>query len=166
LTKSAQKCEEVPMVCMKKAVLTQSPQQTMELAYKIGRRCFPGCTIALYGDLGSGKTVFAKGLAGALGIGDVTSPTYTIMNAYQGKLPFYHFDAYRIDDEEELCAFGGDEFLYSDGVCVIEWPERIEGLLPKERLDIHIQYVDEQTRRFTWMMCAESHQRLLEELET
>ncbi len=86
----------------------------------------------MYGDLGAGKTAFAQGLAKALGIvNHVTSPTFTIVNEYYGRLPLYHFDVYRIVDPDEMYEIGFDEYVDSDGVCLVEWAELIEDLFPK-----------------------------------
>ena len=118
-----------------------SPGETRDLGRRLGERALPGQIFALSGDLGVGKTVFAQGFAEGLGVkGPVTSPTFTIMQLYgSGRLPLCHMDAYRLEDEEELEAIGGRDFMDGDGVCLIEWPERVEGLLPPETLRITIR---------------------------
>ncbi len=105
---------------------------TQNIAKEIADTLTGGEFIAMYGDLGAGKTAFAQGLAKALGISDhVTSPTFTIVNEYYGRLPLYHFDVYRIADPDEMYEIGFDEYVDSDGVCLVEWAELIEDLFPK-----------------------------------
>src|SRR5690606_22621171 len=109
----------------------------------------PGNVLTLEGDLGAGKTTFTKGLAKGLNIKRaVTSPTFTIMKQYEGTVPLYHIDAYRLEHSEEDIGF--EEYMYGDGITVIEWATFIEDYLPNERLMITIQYVDEQTRKLTF----------------
>ena len=114
--------------------ITNSPRETFDLAYSMAESAVPGEVFALCGDLGAGKTLFAKGFAAGLGITEpVTSPTFTIVCEYRnGRLPLFHFDVYRIDDEEELFEIGFEEYLYGDGVCLIEWADRVPGLLPEQ----------------------------------
>ncbi len=111
---------------------TDKPEATREIARAEAAKASSGSVYALTGDLGVGKTVFSKGFAEGLGITEpVTSPTFTIVQEYEdGRLPFYHFDVYRIEDEEELYEVGLTEYLYGDGVCLIEWADRIADLLP------------------------------------
>ncbi len=124
---------------------SKSVDDTLELAQNIESEKFPGMVICLNGDLGSGKTVFVKGFARALGIEDnITSPTFTIVKEYTtGEADLYHMDVYRIDESQE---FGVEDYFNKDGVCIIEWAELIEDRLPEERLDINIKIVDENTR--------------------
>ena len=100
--------------------------------------------ICLNGDLGSGKTVFAKGFAHAMGIEEITSPTFTIIKEYNGELPLYHMDVYRIEDTNE--ELGIEEYFDKGGVTIIEWANIIKDILPEERLDIKFKIVDENTR--------------------
>ncbi len=122
---------------------------TLELAQNIESEKFPGMVICLNGDLGSGKTVFVKGFASALGIQDnITSPTFTIVKEYlMGEMPLYHMDVYRIDEQSE---FGVEDYFNKEGVCIIEWSELIEDRLPEERLDINIKIIDENTRKLVF----------------
>jgi tRNA threonylcarbamoyladenosine biosynthesis protein TsaE len=108
-----------------------------------------GDLISLSGDLGAGKTVFAKGLADGLGIDvPVTSPTFTIIKEYEGELPLFHFDVYRLASAEELEELGADEYFYGEGVSVVEWGEKVEEIMPEERLSIRIlRLVDEDLRQ-------------------
>ena len=108
-----------------------SYDDTQVIAKEIADTLKGGEFIAMYGDLGAGKTAFVQGLAKALGITNhVTSPTFTIVNEYEGRLPLYHFDVYRIADPDEMYEIGYDDYIYSDGVCVVEWAELIEDLFP------------------------------------
>ena len=98
-----------------------------------------GDVLCMYGDLGAGKTAFVQGLAQGLGIDEhITSPTFTIVNEYEGTLPLYHFDVYRIADSDEMYEIGFDEYVYGEGVSVIEWCELIEDILPEKRYNITI----------------------------
>ena len=120
---------------------TFSPEETHELGRRLGGEAYPGQVICLDGDLGVGKTVFTQGFAQGLGIeGPVNSPTFTILQTYEdGRLPLYHFDVYRIGDPEEMDEIGYEEYFYGEGVCLIEWPSRIEGLVPQEAVRITIE---------------------------
>ena len=113
-------------------VETFGAEETFALGRKIGEAAVPGQVYALNGDLGVGKTVFIQGVAKGLGIeGAVSSPTFTILQIYEeGRLPFYHFDVYRIGCVEEMDEIGYDEYFYGDGICLIEWAELIEDILP------------------------------------
>lgn len=120
---------------------TNSPEETFALAEQLGKQAMPGTVYTLTGDLGVGKTVFAQGMASGLGIGEaVSSPTFTIVQVYdEGRLPFYHFDVYRIGDIEEMDEIGYEDYFYGDGVCLVEWAELIEELLPGTRTNIVIE---------------------------
>ncbi|MDE7282218.1 MAG: tRNA (adenosine(37)-N6)-threonylcarbamoyltransferase complex ATPase subunit type 1 TsaE [Lachnospiraceae bacterium] len=126
---------------MKQIIETHSTQETFEFGKKIGERARAGEVYSLIGDLGVGKTVFTQGVASGLEIKEsVNSPTFTIMQVYdEGRLPFYHFDVYRIGDIEEMDEIGYDEYLYGDGVCLIEWANLIEEILPKKYIRITIE---------------------------
>lgn len=122
-------------------VETRSPEETFALGEKIGRAAAPGQIYTLTGDLGVGKTVFTQGVAAGLGITEaVSSPTFTIVQVYEeGRLPFYHFDVYRIGDIEEMEEIGYDDYFFGEGVCLIEWAELIEEILPEKRISIVIE---------------------------
>lgn len=139
---------------MEEKIESTSPAQTEALGEKLGQAARVGEIYCLCGDLGVGKTVFTKGFAKGLGVEDViTSPTFTIVNEYHGRLPFYHFDVYRISCEEEMDDIGYEEYFFGDGVCLIEWAELIAGLLPPDAVQIRIEkdYAggDEDYRRIT-----------------
>ena len=119
---------------------TSSAEETAKAGYKLGSLLNPGDLVCLTGDLGTGKTAFTGGIAHALGIeGYITSPTFTIVNEYMGKLPLYHFDAYRICDADEMFEIGFEEYLDSRGVVVIEWAEQINDILPENRVRVNIR---------------------------
>lgn len=118
---------------------SNSAEETFEIGRKLGEKAEAGGVFCLFGDLGVGKTVFTKGFAAGLGVTDtVNSPTFTIVQEYEGRLPFYHFDVYRIEEPEEMEEIGYEDYFYGDGVCMIEWAGQIEELLPKEAVKIRI----------------------------
>ncbi|MBO5228623.1 MAG: tRNA (adenosine(37)-N6)-threonylcarbamoyltransferase complex ATPase subunit type 1 TsaE [Lachnospiraceae bacterium] len=118
-----------------------SAEDTFKLGKMLGEQARPGMGYCLNGDLGTGKTVFTQGFAEGLGIKEpVNSPTFTIVQIYEeGKLPFYHFDVYRIGDVEEMDEIGYEDYFYGDGVCLVEWAELIEEIIPKNFLNITIE---------------------------
>jgi tRNA threonylcarbamoyladenosine biosynthesis protein TsaE len=120
---------------------TFSAEETYILGEKIGKQAQPGQVYTLVGDLGVGKTVFTQGVAAGLGIEEpVNSPTFTILQIYEeGRLPFYHFDVYRIGDVEEMDEIGYEDCFYGDGVCLIEWANLIEEILPEHYTQITIE---------------------------
>lgn len=119
---------------------SNSAEDTFALGKRCGEKAVAGQVYCLYGDLGVGKTVFTKGFAAGLGIKEpVSSPTFTILQVYEeGRLPFYHFDVYRISDPEEMYEIGFEEYIEGEGVCFIEWANLIEELLPAQYTEIHI----------------------------
>ena len=120
--------------------ISNSPDETQAFAADMAKRLSAGDVLCLYGDLGAGKTAFVQGLAKGLGIDEpITSPTFTIVNEYEGRLPLYHFDVYRIADSDEMYEVGFDEYVYGEGVSVIEWPQLIADILPERRFDIEIK---------------------------
>lgn len=129
-------------------IVTESPEETMRIAENLGQLVQEGDVITLEGDLGAGKTSFTKGLAKGLGVKRVVnSPTFTIIKEYQGRLPLYHMDVYRMEDEVEDLGF--DEYFYGEGVSVIEWPSMIPSQLPEDRLMISIYHLGETTRKIS-----------------
>ena len=120
---------------------TRSPEQTFQIGVDLAKRAVPGQVFTLTGDLGVGKTVFTQGFAHGLGITEpVNSPTFTIVQVYEsGRLPFYHFDVYRIGDVEEMDEVGFDEYVMGEGVSLIEWANLIEEILPEKRTEIIIE---------------------------
>ena len=123
---------------------THSFEETVEVGLKLGNVLKPGDVIWLSGDLGTGKTAFTNGIAKALGIDAyITSPTFNLVNEYEGRLPLYHFDVYRVNDTDEIEAIGFDEYIFGNGVCVIEWANYIKSLIPKEHMEINIEKISE-----------------------
>ena len=120
---------------------TWGPEETRAFGKKMGQEARPGQVICLNGDLGVGKTIFTQGFAEGLGIDEpVNSPTFTIVQVYDdGRMPFYHFDVYRIGDITEMDEIGYEDYIYGEGVSLIEWANLIEEILPKERIEIQIE---------------------------
>ncbi|MFW5683672.1 MAG: tRNA (adenosine(37)-N6)-threonylcarbamoyltransferase complex ATPase subunit type 1 TsaE [Spirochaetota bacterium] len=127
--------------------MSSSPEQTAALGRRIASRLNPGSILLLDGPLGAGKTALAKGIAAGLGVGEtVTSPTYTIVSEYRGRLPLYHVDLYRISDEEEYLNLGLEELLYADGVSLVEWPERAGAPIPGATATLSIRILKDGRR--------------------
>ena len=120
---------------------TKTPQETFEVGKKIGENAKPGQIYTLTGDLGVGKTVFTQGFAAGLGIEEpICSPTFTIVQVYEeGRMPFYHFDVYRIGDVEEMDEIGYEDYFYGEGVCLIEWADLIREILPEQMCRVTIE---------------------------
>jgi tRNA threonylcarbamoyladenosine biosynthesis protein TsaE len=134
----------------KRSYLFTTVEQTREFAYNLGLTLKRGGCVALNGELGTGKTIIAKEIARGLGVTEeITSPTFTLLEEYQGNIPFYHFDLYRIEDPRELGMLFFEEYWEGDGVSVIEWANRAGKHLPESAIFITIEYVDENTRRLT-----------------
>jgi tRNA threonylcarbamoyladenosine biosynthesis protein TsaE len=139
-----------------RSVQTHSPEETWALAAGLADKLPAGTTIALHGDLGAGKTCFIQGFAAALGIDEpITSPTYTIIGEYEGRLPLHHIDLYRLSGPEEALGLGLEEYFDANGITAIEWAERAEGLLPPDLLHIRIE-VDEATGMRTFNIFREN----------
>jgi tRNA threonylcarbamoyladenosine biosynthesis protein TsaE len=118
---------------------TKSVEETSKIGEQLGKLLNKGNIVCLSGDLGAGKTAFSKGIAKGLGVEDyVTSPTYTIINEYEGRLPLYHFDVYRLNNVEEMYELGYEEYFFGDGVVVLEWADVVRDIIPGERLWITI----------------------------
>lgn len=143
---------------------TVSEIETMQLGERIASLLEEGAILTLEGDLGAGKTTFTKGLGKGLGIKrPINSPTFTIMKVYEGgRLPLYHIDAYRLEGLHQDLGF--EEYIYGDGVCVIEWAAFVEELLPKERLALKLEYADEGARKITLIPYGEKYECLVKEL--
>jgi len=146
---------------MEYKITTTSQMDTLKLAENFESEKFPNMVICLNGELGSGKTVFTKGFANALGITEtITSPTFTIIKEYDGELPLYHMDVYRLDEMSE--DIGIEEYFNKGGVCIIEWSDNIKSILPEERLDIKIKVVDENRRLLIINAFGEKYEELCE----
>uniref|UniRef100_A0A832A2P7 tRNA threonylcarbamoyladenosine biosynthesis protein TsaE n=1 Tax=Desulfacinum infernum TaxID=35837 RepID=A0A832A2P7_9BACT len=135
-------------------VESPSPEASMALGEAVGKRLVSGDVVALWGELGAGKTLLTQGIARGLGVPAgtaVTSPTFTLINEYEGRLRLYHMDGYRLGDPDELETLPWREALFGDGVAVIEWPERLGPLLPAARLDIFLEILGPTTRRLRFV---------------
>lgn len=146
--------------------ISHSQAQTRRLGARLGELLIGGEVVALQGELGAGKTRWAQGMAQGLRV-DVhaTSPTFTLVNEYHGRLSLYHVDLYRINQAAEALAFGLEDYLYGDGVCVIEWAERVIEILPPDRLWITFHYLDDTKRRITMRADGDHYQKLLKEFQ-
>jgi tRNA threonylcarbamoyladenosine biosynthesis protein TsaE len=131
-------------------IISNSAEQTFEIARHIGEKAKDGDLFALSGELGSGKTCFTKGLALGLGVSaeyQITSPTFTLINEYPARCKLYHFDVYRLNGYSEFEDLGYEEYFAGDGVVVIEWAEKIAKLIPRDSIFINFEYVDENSRK-------------------
>ena len=138
-----------PVAQETKTLFTNTPEETQRFGQELAGELQPGTVIALIGDLGSGKTCLTQGICMGLGVQDyVTSPSFTLINEYDGRLPVYHFDFYRINTPEEAFDLGCDEYFYGEGVCIIEWAEKVESFLPENRIEIRIKRIGETKREF------------------
>lgn len=127
--------------------LSHSEDETQKIGFEVAQKIKKGDVISLTGSLGAGKTVFAKGFAKQLGIGEaIVSPTFTLVQEYDGKMKMYHLDLYRLSGEDEFESMGGEDFLYSDGVTLIEWSEKIESMLPDDTIYVKITINEDLTR--------------------
>lgn len=132
--------------------ITKTETETIELGCRLGEKLQPNSVIALNAPLASGKTYFTKGIATGLGVAEeVTSPTFTIVSEYTGRLHLYHIDAYRLSTADDFYDIGAEDMLYGNGVCVIEWANIVEELLPKESLNINIAVQADNSRIFTFV---------------
>lgn len=130
-------------------LISNTTLETEEIGKQIGQSLGLGDVVCLTGELGVGKTAFVKGLAKGLGIEEqITSPTFTIVNEYNGKFTLYHFDVYRVHDIDELFEIGFDEYIFGDGITVIEWAELISPILPEQKLCIEIRRNEEKDENF------------------
>lgn len=128
-------------------IICKTEKEMEDLGYGMAKTFSKGQVVSLRGSLGAGKTVFARGVARALGIQEaIVSPTFTLVQEYSGSLPMYHMDLYRITSEEDFEMIGGEDLLYSNGVCLIEWSEVIDSMLPKGTIFIEIKVNEDQTR--------------------
>lgn len=137
-----------PYVSHANTIISKSVEETIQAGYEFGMQLKPGDVVCLDGDLGAGKTHFVKGVASYFGIEPekVSSPTYTLIHEYSGDIPVYHFDCYRLKHEEEALEIGAEEYLYGEGVCLIEWPEKIGSLIPEDAIQVKINHRSDSER--------------------
>lgn len=136
---------------------------TEALGRRLGPLLFPGAVVAMVGGLGAGKTHFVRAVAEGLGVRNpaaVTSPTFVLIQEYPARLPVYHFDAYRLNTADEFVALGADEYFQGDGVCLVEWADRVMGALPTERLEVHFRVVSAGERELTVSGLGGRYERL------
>lgn len=145
-------------------IYLENEEKTREIGSKLGKLLTPKSVICLIGDLGAGKTTMTQSLAKSLEVQDyITSPTFTIVNEYEGKIPLYHFDVYRIGSSEEMYDIGFDEYIDGEGVCIIEWANLIEDILPEEYLYIQMNY-KESGREMILTPFGDKYEEIVKEL--
>ncbi len=136
------------MLAGENIIITHNEAETREIAENFSGQLKAGDIVCLYGDLGCGKTTFSQSAIRSLGVKDqVVSPTFTIVHEYDGKVPVYHFDVYRVHSEEDLFELGYEDYFYGKGICFIEWAELIEELLPENVFRIYFEYTDREDER-------------------
>ena len=147
-------------------IISHSPEQTQRLGTRIGELALRGDIFLLSGELGAGKTCLTQGIAWGLDIDEYTlSPSFVIVREHQGRLPLYHIDLYRLDDIAEIMELGLDNYLYGDGVCVIEWAEKGLSILPAEHLLIEISYLSDTERSLTLKSSSQRYREILAQLK-
>jgi tRNA threonylcarbamoyladenosine biosynthesis protein TsaE len=147
-------------------ITTDGPDETFALGQLLGGAVDAGTVILLNGDLGAGKTCFAQGVARGVGVSSerpVTSPSYTLLNVHHGRLPLYHFDLYRLSQVDDLADLGYDDFAEGDGLALVEWADRMSGVL-KASLTVSIEYLSAQQRRLCLQALDHCGEKLLAEL--
>ncbi len=149
------------------SLISHSPEETSDLGFRLAALLEPGDFINLSGDLGSGKTVFVKGVAAGLRVDPaicITSPTYTLLNIYAGLVPLYHFDFYRLQGGREIMELGFEEYFSGDGICLVEWGERLEEEMPSEHLAIRFAYQSDSTRSLTFVPSGDRPMQIMRKL--
>jgi len=148
-------------------IVSDSPEQTKRVGIRLGKLAKPGDIILLIGTLGAGKTCLTQGIALGLGIHQYTaSPSFVLIREYQGKLPLYHIDLYRLDRIEEVAQLGLDDYLYVKGVCVVEWADKRLTVLPEEHLLIEMQIVSSTKRKLSLVPLGRRYIQMLSKLKT
>lgn len=148
-------------------LVTESPEETQRLGNRLGKLAQVGDVFLLVGGLGAGKTCLTQGIAWGLDIeGYATSPSFVVVNQYQGRLPLYHIDLYRLDRLEEVIELGLDDYLYGRGVCVVEWAKKALDMLPKEHLLVEMSYLSDTSRNLVLKPVGERYVELLSQLNT
>jgi tRNA threonylcarbamoyladenosine biosynthesis protein TsaE len=148
-------------------LVSNSPEQTRKIGMKLGELAASGDVILLVGPLGAGKTCLTQGIARGLGIHEYTaSPSFVLVREYQGKLPLYHIDLYRLDRVEEIAQLGLDDYLYGNGVCVVEWADKGLTVLPEEHLLIELQIISPLKRKLSFMPAGTRYLKMLSKLKS
>lgn len=149
-------------------VITKTEKETIELGKTIAKELGAQDVVALFGALGSGKTTLTKGIASGLGVNqnEVSSPSYVLAKEYQGKLPLYHLDLYRLNKRSAVQREGFDSYLYGEGITVIEWAERMKTLLPAEYLRINLKIKDRDEREISLIAVGKKHRKLVKNIKT
>ena len=148
---------------------TSSTSETIRIGKRLGRFLQPGDVVALVGELGTGKTQFIKGLAEGVGVGRntyVSSPSFTLINEYQGRIPFYHIDLFRLESKKEAEGLGLEEYVCGKGITAVEWADKISSLLPEELLWVKIHYTGEHTRTIEVTPKGKRYQELISRLSS
>ena len=145
---------------------TKSPKETIQFGGRLAKLLNPGDIVCLSGDLGSGKTTLVKGIAKGVKINPtkVNSPTFVLMNTYEGTLPLYHFDLYRLNETRDIPFIGYEEFFYGKGLTVVEWAERLGSLYPKEYLKVSLEHTGDDQRTIRCTAQGQRYQNLLKKL--
>lgn len=146
---------------------TNSPDETQQIASNLARFIKPGDVLAFYGDLASGKTTFIQGFGQQLNaIEPINSPTFTLINEYNGDIKIYHFDCYRLNSSDELFDIGYEEYFYGDGVTVVEWAEKVEEVIPKDAFQLYFKHLfnAEESREIT-IECPEDREEICSSLQ-
>lgn len=147
-------------------LISHSPEQTQDIGSRIGRLAQPGDVYLLSGNLGAGKTCLTQGIAWGLGIEEyATSPSFVLVRELHGRLPLYHIDLFRLDNIAEVSDLGLDDYLYSKGVCVIEWAEKGTSILPAEHLLVEISYISDTERRLQFKPSGKRYEKMLDQLK-
>ena len=128
--------------------ITNNEKETLDVAYNLAKEIKENRVICLNGELGAGKTVFVRGFCSFFGINEISSPTFTLVNEYNGDRTVYHFDVYRLSDEDEFYAIGGEEY-FENGICIVEWSDIIKEAIPSNAIDVRIEKIDENSRKIT-----------------
>ena len=150
---------------MTREIITASAKETIRLGERLARDTSVGDIFALIGELGTGKTILVKGIARGLGVKEeVNSPSYVLIKEYEGRLPLYHFDLYRLNSLSEIEAIGYEEYFYGKGLTVIEWAERLGPLLPPEHLLIELEGIDSRHRRIRFSAVGKRYERIIRAL--
>lgn len=148
-------------------IISESPEETVRIGRALGKLLEPGDVVALIGPLGAGKTCLTRGVAEGMGADPetVTSPTFVLINEYEGGIPLYHFDAYRLSGAGDMYALGSDEYFSGGGACLVEWADRVEECLPEEHLRVLIEITGQSSRAIRLKARGERCCRLLEKLK-